>query len=155
MRVKRSTFIIVTAVLGVAVLALAGAGVWLHQDGIRHKTMLENTYKKSFFDLTQGLDDIDVKLKKINLASGREYQNELLSEVWRLADVAQANLATLSGKINKYCNCFTLFRFIYLTGNSCNYYSWTIFIPNIVLNNQNRSYPTLFTSNNRTKVCVI
>ena len=96
MRVKRSVFITVTAVLGVAVLALAGVAVWLNSENQRHITMLENTYESSFYDLVQGVDDIDVKLKKINFSTSKEYQNELLTDVWRLSDLAQAKLGSLS-----------------------------------------------------------
>lgn len=96
MRVSRKLFWAVTVTLSVVALVLASASVWLYTENTKHVTMLENANEQSFYDLVQGVDDIDVKLKKLGVSSSKEYQGELLAEVWRLADVAQANLASLS-----------------------------------------------------------
>lgn len=95
-KVRRSVFIGVTAVLCVAVLALSGVVIWKHNESEAYRTRLENTYEQAFYDLVVGVDDIDVRLKKIGFSSSKDYQRELLIEVWRLSDVAESNLSSLN-----------------------------------------------------------
>ena len=81
-------------------VVLAGALVWGVTENIRrraYRTRLKSMYERSFFELVGGMDDLEVKLGKLNVSDGAKEDVVLLSELYRQADSAGRELSALPG----------------------------------------------------------
>ncbi len=83
-------------VFGVIVLALTLSIGILASERNKAYSRLEAVYEKSYYDLVQDVNDIEIKLDKLSVSSSASYQRELLSEISSRADLAQAEVAQLS-----------------------------------------------------------
>lgn len=74
------------------------------------RNKLEAVYEKSFFDLVSDIDDIEIKLDKLSVSRSSTYQQELLDQLSKRADLASVNLSGLSSMdatladTNRYIN---------------------------------------------------
>ena len=81
-------------------VVLAGALAWGVTENIRrraYRTRLKSMYERSFFELVGGMDDLEVKLGKLNVSDGAKEDVVLLSELYRQADSAGRELSALPG----------------------------------------------------------
>ncbi|MFK3936257.1 germination protein YpeB [Alkalihalobacillus sp. NPDC078783] len=84
--------------IGVAVAAVIGTGVWGYQqksEGDELRIQAENNYQRAFHDLTFNLDQIEDELGKTLAMNTRRQLTPSLAEVWRVTSLAQKNLAQL------------------------------------------------------------
>lgn len=106
-RPKRSKKVMRTAMIAVvstvAASAIVGLSVALYFSEERYYTQMtyqrqmESVYSRSYYDLQNGANDLDVKMRKLNAASTNEKQQSLLYEVWSTANLAESNLAVFEG----------------------------------------------------------
>lgn len=88
---QRTVIIILAAALVVTGL-WGGYNYFLNRE---HAIQMDNMYQKSFFDMVSRVNNIETSLSKL-MASGDQGQHlTLISEIWRHADGAQADLASL------------------------------------------------------------
>ena len=88
------------AVIAVLAVVLTGAVVWGVVENVRHRRyrmQLQAMYERSFFQLVGEMDDLEVKLGKLTVSDGAKQDVILLSEVYRQADGAGRELASLPG----------------------------------------------------------
>lgn len=84
--------------IGLAVAAVVGTGVWGYQqksEGDQLRIQAENNYQRAFHDLTFNLDQIEDELGKTLAMNTRRQLTPSLAEVWRVTSLAQKNLAQL------------------------------------------------------------
>ena len=84
--------------IGVLCVALVIALVWGGQQrsGLEaYRTYLENQYHRSFFELVDTVDNLEVRLSKMMVTASPSQSIVLLSEVWRQASAAQEQLSHL------------------------------------------------------------
>ncbi|WP_134683275.1 germination protein YpeB [Brevibacillus migulae] len=82
----------------VAVLALAGAGMWGYQENTEKNSILikaENQYQRAFHDLNYHIDKLHDELGKSLVINSRKQITPCLTNVWRLAYAAQSDVGQL------------------------------------------------------------
>ncbi|MGG4441195.1 germination protein YpeB [Brevibacillus fortis] len=82
----------------VALVALIGAGVWGYQEHNEKNSVLikaENSYQRAFHDLTYHVDKLHDELGKSLVVNSRRQMTPILTNVWRLAYAAQADVGQL------------------------------------------------------------
>ena len=88
------------AVIAVLTVVLTGAVIWGIVENVRqrrNRAQLQAMYERSFFQLVGEMDDLEVKLGKLMVSDGAKQDVILLSEVYRQADGAGRELASLPG----------------------------------------------------------
>ncbi|HPD01795.1 MAG TPA: germination protein YpeB [Eubacteriales bacterium] len=95
---KRAVMIttIVILALAVAGLSIALSMSMPRTEAEAYKNMLEASYQKSYYDLVAATNEIEVKLKKLDVANTSEMQESILYEIWKSAEVAEMSIANLS-----------------------------------------------------------
>lgn len=86
----------------------------------KYRNELENLYEKSYFDAMDSLENVETKLKKLNVMGTKSIQQTTLNDIWRECETAQTNLAQLSsqdGAIND------IIKFLNQLGDFCYYLS--------------------------------
>ncbi|MFD2371798.1 germination protein YpeB [Brevibacillus sp. GCM10020057] len=84
--------------LPVALVALVGAGMWGYQEHNEKNSVLikaENSYQRAFHDLTYHVDKLHDELGKSLVVNTRRQMTPTLTNVWRLAYAAQADVGQL------------------------------------------------------------
>lgn len=82
----------------VAVVALAGAGMWGYQENNEKNSILikaENQYQRAFHDLNYHVDKLHDELGKSLVINSRRQITPCLTNVWRLAYAAQSDVGQL------------------------------------------------------------
>lgn len=82
----------------VAVVALAGAGMWGYQENNEKNSILikaENQYQRAFHDLNYQIDKLHDELGKSLVINTRKQMTPCLTNVWRLAYAAQSDVGQL------------------------------------------------------------
>ncbi|MDD3947068.1 MAG: germination protein YpeB, partial [Clostridia bacterium] len=81
---------------------------------------LDNNYKKAYHEAMDSLSDVELKLSKVSVSEGVTTQQTLLSEIWMNSEIAENNIAQLSGRDG---NTETIIRFLNQLGDYCHYLS--------------------------------
>lgn len=90
-------------VVAVAVGAIAGLSVALYYSEnvnkmqARYMRDMESVYSRSYHDLLDSANDLDVKLGKLNAAGTAKAQQNILYDVWSAANLAGNSLAAFQG----------------------------------------------------------
>ena len=85
-------------IIGVLVLALIGIGVYgnnQRQETLNYRTKLENNYQYDFQSLLSTVKNIETNMAKSTVSSSHSMSTELLTDIWRQADLAQTYLGRL------------------------------------------------------------
>lgn len=115
-------------VIAVIILSMLLAGTLLVAINMSHftyyyKTQLENQYERSFYSLTENMNDIELRLSKLLVSNSDTQVQKNLYNVSREAQASQmclAELPTSHETINK------TMRFINQLGDFCNYCADTL-----------------------------
>lgn len=95
--VIKYTFLSVLLALTAGTIVGLSVALAYSQDKIEYQANyrrgMEAEYSRSYYNLIDGANDIDVKLRKVSAASTPEKQQSLLYEIWGSASMAEANLA--------------------------------------------------------------
>ena len=78
--------VLTIALVSLAVVALGGVYYYKQADGLREE--LHNTYMRSFHDMADYLNDIDVELKKTMLARDAGQMSTLSAQLYMQAEAA-------------------------------------------------------------------
>lgn len=71
---------------------------------------LANSYDKSFYELVEYVDNVEVLLAKAQICSSSNYSAKTLSNIWRKADLAQASLSQIPTENNVLNNAVKFFN---------------------------------------------
>lgn len=85
-------------IIGVLLVALIGFGVFNYQqrqETTSYRTKLENNYQQDFQSLLTTVKNIETNMSKAIVSTSHSMSVELLTEVWRQADLAQTYLGRL------------------------------------------------------------
>lgn len=115
-KVKKHWITAAVIVAAVLVAALAVALSFMADMKEDYETQLDNIYKKSFYEATDSLKDVELKLSKVSVSEGAANQKALLSELWMNTEIAQNNLAQLSSKDG---NMEKVIKFLNQMGDYC------------------------------------
>lgn len=86
---------VVSAVLLLASVAFAIAYFVTACNEAKYKNQLEFVYEKSFYELVDNVNNIEVNLSKLNSANSKTYQADLVDKLVQQSNQAQDNLASL------------------------------------------------------------
>lgn len=101
-RAVKMALLVVVHALGVG--AIVGLSVALHfsQDKIAmqadYQRQMESVYAKAYYNLLDGVNDIDTTMAKLTVASTSEKQEALLYEIWCASALAEEYLATFENQ---------------------------------------------------------
>ncbi len=87
----RHMYSIVIAVIG----AIAILGLYQYKQEMEFRQRVENQYNRSFYEMVGYVQNVEVMLSKAMIANSPEMGITNLSEVWRQANLAQANLGQM------------------------------------------------------------
>lgn len=82
----------------IGVLLVGALGFWGYQQSMarqRLAAVLNNKYYRSFYDLMENVQSLEVLLSKSLVARGHEAQNRFFMDLWQRANAAQASLNQL------------------------------------------------------------
>lgn len=85
----------VIIILFVAVLGLAAFLTGMIIKNNKNENLLENSYEKSFFDMSDGMNDIETKLSKLVVSQSTTQRTLLANDIWRQTSMIESNLAQL------------------------------------------------------------
>ena len=74
-------------------LAVALINVWIKND--RNEKALENTYEKSFFNMSDSMNDLETKLSKLKVANSSSQRMLLANDVWKTTAMIEDNIGQL------------------------------------------------------------
>ena len=89
-------YIAIPALLGF--FALIALGYWGHKEQQSRRMMetyVNNNYQRSFYNLTDHVQNMEVLLSKSLLVSEKDYDGKIYSDIWQHASAAQENLTQL------------------------------------------------------------
>ncbi|MDD3840272.1 MAG: germination protein YpeB [Clostridia bacterium] len=86
---------IVSIILAVALVATGVWGYMQYQEKQDYHQYVENLYQKSFYEMSDNVQNIETQLSKLMVAASPQQIIPGLSEVWRQASVAQNNLGQM------------------------------------------------------------
>ncbi len=86
---------IVSAVLLIVSIGFAVAYFTMKGDKDEYKRQLEFVYEKSFYELIDNVNNIEMNLSKLNSSNSQSYQADLVDKILEQSNMAQDNLATL------------------------------------------------------------
>ena len=84
--------------LAIAVVLVGGIFLWGYQQYTVRKKLevsLNNKYYRSFYDLLENVQNVEVLLSKVLVAQAPEQDSKIFTEIWQRANAAQANLNQL------------------------------------------------------------
>ncbi|MDR2046837.1 MAG: germination protein YpeB [Clostridiales bacterium] len=94
---KKATVLlaVISSVLLAGVVGLVVYNVVTVRDKQAYMRDVENNYEQSFYELIQSVSDIEGKIGKLTVSTGRKNQETLLNEINKLAAVSTGQLAHL------------------------------------------------------------
>lgn len=105
---KKTNLKIIFTVIGVSILLFISIYF-----GIQNKNLnqtLASSYDKSFYELVEYVDNVEVLLAKAQICSSSAYSTKTLSNIWRKADLAQASLSQIPTENNVLNNAVKFFN---------------------------------------------
>lgn len=82
-------------VFGLVILGLVAAiiNLWVRND--THEKALENTYEKSFFNISNSMNELETKLNKLKITNSESQRMLLANDIWKTTSLIEDNLAQL------------------------------------------------------------
>ncbi|MEG1662951.1 MAG: germination protein YpeB, partial [Clostridia bacterium] len=94
---------VIHVIAGATIVGLSMALAYSRQSMVmqmRYQQQMNSAYSRSYNNLVDGANDMDVKMRKLGVAATNEKQQSLLYEVWGSACLAENNLATFESDDN-------------------------------------------------------
>ena len=107
---SKKKYVTAITILSVASGILLGLTILFASLSNTYKTQLENGYRRSFYELSNNLQSIELDLSKLVATNDISTERTLLNEIYQITSVANGNLATLPISnekvinVNKYLN---------------------------------------------------
>ena len=89
---KNKILIVLTIILIILAIIL---GYNLYNKNIAYATVVENDYNKAFYEVVDYVQNVKIYLAKTLISKSSEHGAEMLTHVWREANLAQAYLGML------------------------------------------------------------
>lgn len=86
---------ILIAVLAIALIATGIFTYFKNEETVTYKNKIENNYQYNFQTLLTSVKNIETTMSKTTVSSSNQLTTQLLSDVWRYADLGQASLSQL------------------------------------------------------------
>ncbi|HEY8444243.1 MAG TPA: germination protein YpeB [Clostridia bacterium] len=82
-------------IFGLIILGLVAAiiNLWVRNDA--HEKALENTYEKSFFNISSSMNELETKLNKLKVTHSESQRMLLANDIWKTTSIIEDNLAQL------------------------------------------------------------
>jgi germination protein YpeB len=97
-----TAFMAVVHALGVGAIVGLSVALYFSQDKIemqvKYQNQMESVYARAYYNLLDGVNDIDTTMAKLTVAKSREKQEALLYEVWCASTLAEEYLATFENQ---------------------------------------------------------
>ena len=109
---KRNGFLLLSAVIGLSlfsVIAILGLIV-VGRTAAERKSMLESGYRRAFYDMCDSVNNLEVNLSKLMVASSKSESLSLINDTTAQAEIAESSLSALPVdygeviKTSKYLN---------------------------------------------------
>ena len=114
---KKNTLITVTIALGLVIVALITTLIVFIVNNKVYAQQLENVYMRSFYELSNNIDDIEVDMSKLIATNSKSVRKDILADVYNTCNVANTNISNLPlsnnniQKINEFVNKLGGFSF--------------------------------------------
>ena len=113
---KRIGHFVLPVTLSLALLGSLGWGVYQNRQRAAYVAQLQNMYTRSFYELVDSMDNVEVKLSKLMVSNSSGGNVQLLSDITRQADNAISMMGQLPSNHPALANTMSL---IALTGDYC------------------------------------
>ncbi len=101
-RIVRNVIMAVVHSLGVGAIVGLSVALYFSQDKInmqaKYQTQMESVYARAYYNLLDGVNDIDTTMAKLTVAKSSEKQEALLYEIWCASTLAEEYLATFENQ---------------------------------------------------------
>lgn len=97
---KNLVWVLALSIMSGLILGLAFMLYTEYSAATNLATSLESTYQKSYYDLSDKINNMEIKLSKVVVSGDKDYSAKMLSEISKNAEDAQNNLNVLPVSLN-------------------------------------------------------
>ena len=101
-RTLRNIMMVVVHALGVGAIVGLSVALYFSQDKIemqaKYQNQMESVYAKAYYNLLDGVNDVDTTMAKLSVAKSEEKQEALLYEIWCASTLIEEYLATFENQ---------------------------------------------------------
>ncbi len=101
-RIFRNVMMAVVHAIGVGAIVGLSVALYFSQDKLdmqaKYQNQMESVYARAYYNLLDGVNDIDTTMAKLTMAKSGEKQEALLYEIWCASTLAEEYLATFENQ---------------------------------------------------------
>ena len=101
-RTLRNVMLVAVHALGVGAIVGLSVALYFSQDKIemqaKYQNQMESVYAKAYYNLLDGVNDVDTTMAKLSVANSEEKQEALLYEIWCASTLIEEYLATFENQ---------------------------------------------------------
>ena len=101
-RALRNIMLVAVHALGVGAIVGLSVALYFSQDKIemqaKYQNQMESVYAKAYYNLLDGVNDVDTTMAKLSVAKSEEKQEALLYEIWCASTLIEEYLATFENQ---------------------------------------------------------
>lgn len=101
-RALRNVMLVAVHALGVGAIVGLSVALYFSQDKIemqaKYQNQMESVYAKAYYNLLDGVNDVDTTMAKLSVAKSEEKQEALLYEIWCASTLIEEYLATFENQ---------------------------------------------------------
>ncbi|MBR2056270.1 MAG: germination protein YpeB [Clostridia bacterium] len=101
-RTLRNVMLVAVHALGVGAIVGLSVALYFSQDKIemqtKYQNQMESVYAKAYYNLLDGVNDVDTTMAKLSVAKSEEKQEALLYEIWCASTLIEEYLATFENQ---------------------------------------------------------
>ena len=101
-RALRNVMLVAVHAIGVGAIVGLSVALYFSQDKIemqaKYQNQMESVYAKAYYNLLDGVNDVDTTMAKLSVAKSEEKQEALLYEIWCASTLIEEYLATFENQ---------------------------------------------------------
>lgn len=101
-RALYNVMLVVVHAIGVGAIVGLSVALYFSQDKIemqaKYQNQMESVYAKAYYNLLDGVNDVDTTMAKLSVANSEEKQEALLYEIWCASTLIEEYLATFENQ---------------------------------------------------------
>ena len=101
-RALYNVMLVAVHALGVGAIVGLSVALYFSQDKIemqaKYQNQMESVYAKAYYNLLDGVNDVDTTMAKLSVANSEEKQEALLYEIWCASTLIEEYLATFENQ---------------------------------------------------------
>ena len=101
-RALYNIMLVVVHAIGVGAIVGLSVALYFSQDKIemqaKYQNQMESVYAKAYYNLLDGVNDVDTTMAKLSVANSEEKQEALLYEIWCASTLIEEYLATFENQ---------------------------------------------------------